>query len=33
MLILDELCKRLGVEFEQLTFEQQNKLIIQIIQK
>jgi len=31
MLTLDELCKRLGVEFENLTFEQQNKLIIQII--
>jgi len=33
MLTLDELCKRLGVQFEYLTFEQQNQLLMQLIYK
>jgi len=33
MLILDELCKRLGIDFENLTFDQQNELIIKLIEK
>ncbi len=33
MLTLDELCKRLGVQFESLTFEQQNELLMQLIYK
>jgi hypothetical protein len=32
MLILAEYCKRLGIDFENLTFEQQNELIIKLIQ-
>lgn len=33
MLTLDELCKRLGVQYENLTFEQQNELLMQLIYK